>query len=231
VVEARRTIGAFPVLERIGSPEELVLQLPDPQGERLAVLARPTSDAIVLGSTQHLAPSDADAARSLSLPVLRRRSGGGVVVVHGLRPLWLDLYIPADDPLAQRDVARAAFVIGELWQGALTEAAQLSPERLVVHRGALVSSQFSRLVCFAGLGPGEVTIDGRKLVGLSQRRDRAGSWFFTLAYVTFDAELHGRLFPSLGPDAQRALTEELGAVASLGATAGAVEAALRSRLT
>ena len=35
-------------------------------------------------------------------------------------------------------------------------------------------SDWSALVCFAGLGPGEVTLDGQKLVGLSQRRTRDG---------------------------------------------------------
>jgi lipoate-protein ligase A len=33
---------------------------------------------------------------------------------------------------------------------------------------------WSELVCFAGLGPGELSLDGRKLVGLSQRRTRNG---------------------------------------------------------
>ena len=38
----------------------------------------------------------------------------------------------------------------------------------------MVTTPWSDLVCFAGLGPGEVLLDGRKLVGLSQRRTRNG---------------------------------------------------------
>ena len=33
-------------------------------------------------------------------------------------------------------------------------------------------TQWSRLVCFDGLGAGEVTVGGRKAVGISQRRTR-----------------------------------------------------------
>ncbi|HEX2382259.1 MAG TPA: hypothetical protein VHI95_06460, partial [Acidimicrobiales bacterium] len=40
--------------------------------------------------------------------------------------------------------------------------------------------------CFAGLGPGEVTIGGRKAVGISQRRTRAGARFQCVAYERWD---------------------------------------------
>jgi lipoate-protein ligase A len=33
------------------------------------------------------------------------------------------------------------------------------------------------VVCFAGLGPGEVSVNGRKVVGISQRRSRQGARF------------------------------------------------------
>ena len=36
---------------------------------------------------------------------------------------------------------------------------------------------WSAWVCFAGLGPGEVTVGGRKVVGLSQRRIREAVLF------------------------------------------------------
>jgi lipoate---protein ligase len=38
----------------------------------------------------------------------------------------------------------------------------------------MIATPWSELVCFAGIGPGEVMLDGRKLVGLSQRRTRDG---------------------------------------------------------
>ena len=39
------------------------------------------------------------------------------------------------------------------------------------------------LVCFAGVGPGEVLAGGRKLVGISQRRTRAGARFQCAVHV------------------------------------------------
>jgi hypothetical protein len=47
------------------------------------------------------------------------------------------------------------------------------------HRGPMVATPWSRLVCFGGLGPGEV-VDGPggpKVVGIAQRRTRAGARF------------------------------------------------------
>ncbi len=38
-------------------------------------------------------------------------------------------------------------------------------------------TRWSDLVCFAGLGRGEVTVAGRKVVGISQRRTRDGARF------------------------------------------------------
>ena len=49
-------------------------------------------------------------------------------------------------------------------------------------------TRWSSLVCFGGVGAGEVTVDGRKVVGLAQRRTRHGAWF------------HGACVLPLGPD-------------------------------
>ena len=62
---------------------------------------------------------------------------------------------------------------GEMWQRALRPFVGEDHE-LTVHAGSMVATPWSDLVCFAGLGPGEVSLDGRKLVGLSQRRTRNG---------------------------------------------------------
>jgi lipoate---protein ligase len=167
------------VVERTATAREL-LELPPHPTERTLYLARPTDGAVILGSGQQHDDVNAVAAAALGLSVLRRRSGGGAVVVAPGRQLWLDLFVPASDPLFDRDVTRAAVPIGEAWRAALV-AAGLFEDELEVHRGRLVSAPFSRQLCFLGLGPGEVTWRGKKLVGLSQRRGRAGAWFFSMA--------------------------------------------------
>ncbi len=43
-------------------------------------------------------------------------------------------------------------------------------------------------MCFAGLGPGEVTVEGRKVVGLSQRRIREAVLFQCCAALRWEPE-------------------------------------------
>ncbi len=49
------------------------------------------------------------------------------------------------------------------------------------------AARWSRLLCFGALGASEVTLAGRKLVGISERRDRAGAWFFSMALLEVQA--------------------------------------------
>jgi hypothetical protein len=49
-------------------------------------------------------------------------------------------------------------------------------------------SRWSRLVCFAGVGPGEVLVGERKVVGMSQRRTRDGARFQCVVHRSWDAE-------------------------------------------
>jgi lipoate---protein ligase len=229
--QAKGARGPFPLLVRTATPTELVLELPDPAGSRLAVLARPTSAAIVLGSTQGEGTIDAEDAARRDVTILRRRSGGGAVYVAPGAQVWLDLFVPTGDALADRDVGRAAEFVGELWVEALTEVLGPAGAGLAVHQGPLRVTPWSRLVCFSGLGSGEVTLAGRKLVGLSQRRDRRGAWFFTLAHLGFDPGGLAALVQGLDPDERARLASELeGSVATIDAPAEAVEDALRAAL-
>lgn len=158
---------------------------PQLAGRRLACLCRPAGAAIVLGSSQDLVV--ADAATGAGIDVVRRRSGGGAVYVAPREQVWLDAYLPAGDALLQRDVARTAWWLGDLWAGALADTLSEPRSDFEVHRGGLATTAWSRVACFAGLGPGEVTLRGRKIVGLSQRRDRRGAWLHSMALVSLDA--------------------------------------------
>ena len=51
--------------------------------------------------------------------VVRRRSGGGVVLLVPGECLWLDVVVPRDDPRWDDDVARAMWWLGEVWCQAL----------------------------------------------------------------------------------------------------------------
>ena len=132
-----------------------------------------TGSALVLGSTQPEAHVAAG-GRPPGVEVVRRRSGGGAVLVEPGRMLWADVVVPAGDALWQDDVGRAAWWLGAAWAAALSDLGVAHGD---VHRGGLVRSRWSSWVCFAGLGPGEVTVAGRKVLGLAQRRIRHGALF------------------------------------------------------
>lgn len=158
----------------MGTAEQLHgLVVPDDGIRRLWIL-EPTGPAVVLGSTQRDHVVDHDACARAGVSVARRRSGGGAVWVAPGDPVWIDVVVPRGDPLWDDDVGRSFLPIGRAWQAALTGAGVTGAE---VHDGPLVRSEWSELVCFAGAGPGEVFADGAKVVGMSQRRTRAGARF------------------------------------------------------
>ncbi|MEL6891222.1 MAG: hypothetical protein AAFP84_06485 [Actinomycetota bacterium] len=135
---------------------------------------RVTRPAIVVGSSQRTDIVDANAASAAGFEVSGRRSGGGIVVVEPDESCWVDVLIPRGHPQWSDDVNRAFDWVGASWASALTG---LGVGDLDVHRGPLVARAHGRVVCFAGIGPGEVvrreTAGGlRKIVGLSQRRTR-----------------------------------------------------------
>ncbi|HEX3393491.1 MAG TPA: hypothetical protein VHS52_03100 [Acidimicrobiales bacterium] len=139
--------------------------------------------ALVVGSTQPLGVVDDEAASAAGVAVVRRRSGGGAVLVGTGDVVWVDVFIPASDARWEPDVGRATHWLGRAWADTLVA---LGAEARW-HEGPLVGSQWSSLVCFAGLGPGEVvTGPGGKVVGISQRRTRAGTLFQCAALLSWD---------------------------------------------
>lgn len=137
----------------------------------------PTDAALVLGSRQSPDLLDQHEVSAAGLNIVRRRSGGGAVIVRPGAMIWIDVVVPHG--VVPDDIRGAMVWIGERWRRAVAPFADLdggvgvAPE-LAVHRGGMVETAWSDLICFAGIGPGEVLLDGRKLVGLSQRRTRRG---------------------------------------------------------
>lgn len=168
------------------------------QVKRLVWTHRVLRPALVLGSSQ--ATSEARASADLEaagIEVLRRRSGGGAVLVQPY-DTWIDVLIGNDDPLWDHDVSRAFLWLGGVWQRAL---AKLGVTATLVHTGPMKNKEWGRHICFAGLGPGEVSgPSGRKIVGLSQRRTRSAARFQTMApYATDLSDIAGLLAPTALP--------------------------------
>jgi lipoate---protein ligase len=157
----------------------------DPAPARTATFHTVDRPTLVLGSAQTEAEVDARVASTMGVEVVRRRSGGGAVLLIPDEFVWLDLVIPAGDPLWDVDVAQAMVWVGEVWQRALTGLGAV----VDVHREAMVRAEWSRSVCWAGIGTGEVMAARGKLVGISQRRTRDLARFQTMCHLRWRPEL------------------------------------------
>lgn len=143
---------------------------------------------MVLGSTQSEDVIDAGVAQATEVEIVCRRSGGGAVLVRPSDPVWIDAWIPRGDALWRDDVSRSFDWFGTAWVTALRS---VGCHAVSAHMGSyLACSRWSSLVCFGGVGTGEVVHeDGRKLVGLSQRRTREGAWFHSACVLSWQPDL------------------------------------------
>jgi len=176
-----------------------------PAGAQRSVrLLEVSGSALALGSTQSIDDVDLAAAKRLNVDVFNRQSGGGAVLLDPGAQLWVDVVIGRSDPLWNDDVSIASQWLGDVWVEALRSVGIEG----VVHRGAMVTNELSSVVCFAGLAAGEVTVDGAKVVGISQRRTRAGARFQCSVPLRWDAQRHAELLaPRIA--ASRGLLDEV----------------------
>lgn len=150
--------------------------------ERTARFVEVTRSALVLGSSQNPSQVSKAPLERFNAELVIRKSGGGAVFLSPMGQLWVDIAIPKTDPLFHGDVGKSFMVIGEIFMEALSS---LGGHDLEMHAGRLVGGQLARTICFAGLGPGEITFEGAKVVGMSQRRTTQGAVFQCTAYLRY----------------------------------------------
>jgi len=182
--------------------------------------------ALVLGSAQGVGTVDLDATRAAGLEIVRRHSGGGAVLLVPGDVLWVDVVVPGGDERWDDDVGRAAHWLGAVWVAALAACGAVGAS---VHTGALVRTPWSGVICFAGLGPGEVTLGDAKVIGISQRRTRHFARFQCAALARFDVDAIADLLAPPRPTAvERASLA--GAAAGVGVPLSDLEAAFLAAL-
>lgn len=208
-----------------------------PEGPPVLSWSTVTAPALVLGRAASDPALDPAALAAAGVALVRRRSGGGPVLWDaGL--LALDLVLPPGHRLAAPDVVAAYRPLGEAIAAALralgvADVAVVAPAAARADRAAAAGHP-AGLACFGALSPYEVTVGGRKVVGLSQARRRPGTLLQAGIALRFDADGLARLLAPAGPE-RAAFAADLatraGGLAGLGAPAvvAAVEASLAAR--
>ena len=182
--------------------------------------------ALVLGSSQSEDLVDAEVLQGRGLDLLKRQSGGGAVLVVPESIVWIDVFIPRDDPLWEADVGKSALWLGKLWQATLFEFG-ISAK---VHQGPYQPGDWGELICFAGRAAGEVFVKGKKSVGISQRRTRQGDRFQTALARQWDINDLSSLLNLSPEDRSRLETQAATAVHPLPFRPDAVFAAFRKAI-
>ena len=131
---------------------------------RVHEIEKPT---LVVGSSQN------ETVALGKIPVVRRRTGGGAVLLRPGEVFWVDVTLPRQDPLWVEDITHSTLWLGDVWRRTFLNF-NLPAD---MHRGAMIRNRWSDRVCFAGKASGEVVVEGKKILGISQRRTRVGAWF------------------------------------------------------
>ena len=172
----RPPLGALPtkgfVISRFGElyDYEELRSLKEPT----AILAHVDERTLVLGSSQ---PDEILRDRVEADFVVRRRRGGGGVVLLQPDDVWIDFWIPPGDQRWQSDVNEMAVAVGTWWRDILSMALG---RQCTIMTSLDRSNEDLLVACFAVSGPGELTLDQRKVVGITQWRVREGAFVSTL---------------------------------------------------
>ena len=150
----------------------------------------PTDSCLVLGSSQDDSSINYAFAEQKNIGIARRTSGGGAVFVDPQTFLWVDLLIPRGHSLWEDDIGIASNWLGEIWKTALDSLGVKSQ----MHRSSFQKTAIAELVCFAGRAPGELLIENKKILGISQRRTREGARFQCALALKWEPENWINLF-------------------------------------
>ena len=200
------TVERAPAAELLARADDWLEQT-RADGELRAGWSRPNDAVLVLGSAQRVSAPGI---------FLRRSTGGGAVSCDD-RYLMLDIVLPRGHPLVIDDVGQSYRWLARALQAELeTRGAAL---RAVTPREAaslpIAERAAARLACFAGTGSYElVTQNGRKLVGLAQRR-RGGAALLQAAAYLAAPRLDVAASLGLPRDQEERLRERLARIATL----------------
>lgn len=218
--------------EAVARPVGLLEAMPG-SGRAVLSWSRVDAPALVLGRSGTPARLDHDAVTAAGVAVVGRSSGGGPVL-WDRDLLALDVVLPPGHRLSGRDVVLSYRWLGEAIADALRSSGVGDVEVVGVERAREAVPGAAADACFGGLSPFEVLAGGRKVVGLSQARRRAGTLLQAGIPMRLDAVRLARL---MGRDEgfARALAGTAAGIVEIAPhlapadVAGAVDAAIARR--
>lgn len=169
-----------------------------------ATVGSGANGSLILGSAQDLSVVNSTQLKANNFSLHKRQSGGGAVLLKPKAQIWIDVTIPRDDPLWEKDIAESSLWLGEVWQQTLASFGCEAE----VHCEPFSQGEWGALACYASQAPGEVLVDGGKSVGISQRRTRQGARFQTSLIQEFDIPEFVSLF-HISPTDRQNLAHEL----------------------
>ncbi|MEZ5309555.1 MAG: hypothetical protein R2735_02980 [Microthrixaceae bacterium] len=198
---------------------------------RTARVCEAEGEAVVLSSAMsaELLAGQAGSASGVirsGVEVARRRSGGGIVHLVPDAHVWIDVLLPRGDLLWTDDVSQSGEWLAEVWIRALGDMGVVGATMADAHWS---DPELGRIVCFAATGPGEIVVGERKLVGISQRRNRHGARFQCVVYLNQEPEAVlgfldvGAIGEDLMGRLAQALTERVLTLEGAGVTGGISE--------
>lgn len=166
---ARVTIEVLTLADTVSALH--ALPMPTDGDVPQAWILRPTDVAVAMGSSQKPELFDHARLQADGVALAERRSGGGAVFIDPVSVVWIDVLAPRTSDLWSDQLTENFLIVGRVWQRAL---ASLGVEtELIGDAGERTPA--STLACWAGMGWGELVVEGAKVVGLSQRRTRWGA--------------------------------------------------------
>ena len=217
--------GAWGVEAHQGSAAEFHARTVEEPARRAVWWSSVDRPALVLGSAQRPEVADADALAAAGVELVRRRSGGGAVLLVPGEVVWADVIVPAGDPLWDDDVGRATHWLGRDVGGGARGVRAARRRRSIAGRWSArrgrrssASPVSDRARCRSAR---------RKVVGISQRRTRGWARFQCAAYLRWDPAALVALLAAAPPRGRRAgRRRPRGARPSAAALRAAFEAAL-----
>ena len=149
--------------------------------KRTVVLCGAIDFGVVIGSTQKISPALHDYSIRHTTPIHRRSSGGSAVIIEPGNSIWIDIFLPPNDPLASTSIEKTFEVASVGWTAVLASFGVVAE----TYRGSYSLKSGYREICFAGRAHGEILVDQKKVVGMAQRRRRIGTYIHTMAYIDF----------------------------------------------